>query len=246
MDKADNLVFTNSMYNATIFTYNYNLSINNLLAKFFPDNSADFDGDPIIPDFPDGFPIPQEIPRITLVNKNKNLRLEISPNRSSIIYTPLDIFEQNMKSSDFYNFSIDTFLKLLDFLRTKVYRIGTVVHRISIMDDPGIFLSRHFCQNKWLTQPLNRPESFELSAHKVFLLGEKFTVNSWVRNKTGNLTTENDHKRVIVVEQDLNTVLNQNENKEFTNEEIDTFFNLSCSEFNYILNLNYPNAKIGE
>ena len=77
MDKSVQMQFKNSMYNATIFTYNYNLSVNNLLAKFFPEISNEFDGTPIIPDFPDGFPIPQEIPRLTLVNKNKNLRLEI-------------------------------------------------------------------------------------------------------------------------------------------------------------------------
>ena len=125
-----------------------------------------------------------------------------------------------------------------------MYRVGAVIHRISILDEPGIFLSRHFCQNKWFSQPLNRPASFELSAHKEFLLGEKFNFNSWVRNKTGNLTTDKVKKSIIVVEQDLNIVLKQNENIEFTYEDMKTFFNLSCAEFNIILNLYYPNSKI--
>src|SRR5207237_1331542 len=50
---------------------------------------------------------------------------------------------------------------------------------------PALSLAKHFCQQRWLDGPLNRPGDFEMHTHKRFRLDDLFEINSWFRCKTG-------------------------------------------------------------
>ena len=86
-------------------------------------------------------------------------------------------------------------------------------------------MAQHFCKEKWLTVPFNRPESFEIHAHKRYFFADRFNVNSWVRCKTGLLVNP-DRESIILIEQDINTVAEEMETREFSAEEIKDFFRL--------------------
>jgi hypothetical protein len=118
--------------------------------------------------------------------------------------------------------------------------MAAVVTRYMPHSKPGLFLARHFCQERWADAPLNRPENFELHAHKTFVLGNRFRVNSWVRNKTGVAGSPGGQNPVIVVEQDLNTLLDEVGTNSFSAGDVARFFAAAQSEFELILSLYYP------
>ena len=84
-----------------------------------------------------------------------------------------------------------------------------------------------------------------MHAHKRYNLS-KYKVNSWVRCKTGRLSMQpNEQKKIILVEQDLNTLTEDMDRKEYDIKDIVDFWNASSKELDLILNLYFPNAQNG-
>jgi hypothetical protein len=109
-----------------------------------------------------------------------------------------------------------------------------------VYEKPGLFLARHFCKDRWDKAPLNRPENFELHAHKKFTLASGFEVNSWARSKTGKLSGDGDEKLIVLFEQDLNTLAEEASTRNFCEAEIKKFFGAVATELDSILGLYYP------
>ena len=130
----------------------------------------------------------------------------------------------------------DVFRAYVDSYPSRITRLGAVVRRVAVHDSPGMFLARHFCKEQWEKQPLNRPESFELHAHKTYMLKSGLKVNSWVRNKSALQVV--DKQAVVVVEQDINTV--EGTDRALTADDIGSYFQLTPAEFDRILGLYYP------
>jgi hypothetical protein len=124
--------------------------------------------------------------------------------------------------------------------RQKVHSTGTrvavVVTRYAPHESPGLSLARHFCQDRWHKAPLNRPESFELHAHKSYDL-KGFTVNSWFRAKSGVMTEKTVTTKVVLAEQDVNTVPRDTA---MTDDEVSAFFAICPPELDHILQLYFP------
>jgi hypothetical protein len=213
-----------------------------LLKEILHKFGSQFDGDQISFPIPDD--APADIPRIILTSRKPNIRLEVS-----LIRTNLYRFEsQNDPELDiyeFYNSNQKNYKDYLGLLQTNINRVAGVIQRYAFCDEPGIFLSRHFCQSKWDKQPFNRPESFELHAQKAFnLYGEKsdeLMVNSWVRCKSGLRKVEaGEPTKIILVEQDLNTRYDESVRKIFSMAEIDRFFSTIPLKFDEIMKLYFP------
>ena len=96
----------------------------------------------------------------------------------------------------------------------------------------------HFCKSEWLAAPFNRPENFEIHAHKTFQLRDQFKVNSWVRCKTG-LEREGSNP-VVLCEQDINTVAAETDQETFSTLQMNTFFGMAADELDNILDLYFP------
>ena len=103
-----------------------------------------------------------------------------------------------------------------------------------------MLLAKHFCKDRWYKAPLNRPENFELHAHKRFTLASDFAVNSWARSKTGKLSGDGEEKTVVLFEQDLNTLAEEAPKRDFGEVEIKKFFGAAATELDSILDLYYP------
>jgi len=197
-----------------------------------------FDDEPTM--LPSAEALPREVPRIILNSRTSVWRCEIASARINLFWrrapgaTAIGIEE-------FFREALPLLTAYRDFLDARVGRIAAVLNRFARHPAPGLFLARHFCRERWLTGPLNRPESFELHAHKRFELSRQLPVNSWVRAKTGRLGGgDGDATPIVLVEQDLNTVPEEAPTRAFTIDEIRHFFEATTEEFDTILALYFP------
>jgi len=205
-----------------------------------------FDGDPM--SFPIPNDAPAEIPRVILTNKNPNNKLEICLNRTNLSQNDL-LNGAEISAHDFFKKNKTNYHDFLNIIQSKVHRLAGVVIRYAFCENPGLFLARHFCHNKWDKEPFNRPESFELHSHKTFNLFEKqghapLIVNSWVRCKSGFRKEEGGGtSKIVLVEQDINTLQDANVLKTFSPQEIDDFFKAIPEKFDEIMKLYFPEGQ---
>ena len=222
---------------ATLFTPEAEVSSARLLSRLLPRWADVFDGEPIVMPLPDG--IPKEIPRAILQSRSGEWRCECASGRLNLYWKQPSPTAPGQSLQAIYRRFIPLLEQYFEFIDSRVGRLAGVVNRYSIHESPGRFLAAHFCKERWLKAPFNRPENFELHAHKKFQMAA-FEVNSWVRNRTGILAAEGTGQAIILVEQDLNTLAEQQDQRAFPMNEIRGFFEAAVHSFDEILALYYP------
>ena len=224
---------------ATAFTPAGDLSVTKALSEFCPRFASLFDGEPIVlPPISEG--APPEVPRIILESRNHEWRCELLPERANVFWRKTQAASEDIGLSEFFEKAVDVLLHYAELVGARVGRLSAVATRFAKHETPGLFLARHFCKERWDRAPLNRPENFELHAHKRFALSGNFQVNSWARSKTGKLATEADQTTIVVFEQDINTLSEESSTKSFTAQETKGFFQAARTELDTILHLYYP------
>lgn len=219
---------------ATLFTPDYELSPARFVTRFLAEWAARFDAEPTVIPLPDE--VPKEIPKIILESKDRQWRCEVASARVNLFWRRQAVGVQ-IGLPEFYQTALPLLLQYRDFSSCPIRRLAAVVNRFVVDDEPARYLARHFCQERWLAAPFNRPENFELHSHKRFQLIEGITANSWVRNKTGRLRDTNSP--IVLVEQDLNTLAEETD-RNFGETEIRRFFERASTEFDTILSLYFP------
>jgi len=116
-----------------------------------------------------------------------------------------------------------------------------VALRQAASDNPGLLLARQYCKDRWLRGPLNRPEGFELHAHKTFELLPRLTVNRWVRIKTAKGGFPD--YRYVTIEQDINTLSEEMDIRRFGPQESAAMFRAAARELDAILGLYFPASR---
>jgi hypothetical protein len=226
--------FHPASYQAVLFTPGATISSAAFLSRFLARWGDRLDGDPVTLPFPDG--IPPEVPKVILQSRSQEWRCEAASARLNLVWRSIGAGDRDLGLRQFY----ETVLPMLDeyreFIASPVRRVAAVVVRFAPQAQPGLYLARHFCQERWLIAPFNRPENFEVHAHKAFMLTPQLRVNSWVRSKTGTL---NDQEPIVVVEQDLNTLAEDAE-PNFDSRALHEFFGAAVLEFDRILELYFP------
>jgi hypothetical protein len=219
---------------ATLFTPDAEVSPARFMTRLLAEWIGRFDGEPTVIPFPEE--VPKEVPKIILESRDHQWRCEVASGRVNLFWRrqPGGV---EMALAEFYRTALPLLLQYRDFIACPIRRLAAVVTRYVVNDQPAVYLARHFCQERWLAAPFNRPENFELHAHKRFQLSEGITANSWVRNKTGKL--RDTSSPIVLIEQDLNT-LTEETDREFAEAEIRRFFEAASSEFDTILNLYFP------
>ena len=199
---------------ATVFTPDGDLAVSKVMRDLYPSLATRFDGEPtILPPVPEGAPL--EIPRIILESTSHEWRCEFSPARVNVYWRRTKSTDACVALGNFLGKAVDILLQYAAQLSPRIARLAALATRFSVHEKPGLFLARHFCKDRWDKAPLNRPENFELHAHKRFTLASDFTVNSWARSKTGRLSGDGDEKLIVLFEQDLNTLAEAASEKEF-------------------------------
>lgn len=217
----------------SLFTPTLQFSQSKVLAQLVSKYSNIFDGDPIsIPLPPDA---PPEIPRLTLRDSNSKLKFEVAPNRANFFrYRKED--ETVIMEEDVFNLCLPIFDDYIKIVSAKVGRLAIVSVKIVQHETPGVLLAQHFCKDKWVTNT-NELENFEVHFHKRYEL-ENFKVNNWLRCKSGSLIKES--LRVVIVEQDINTISEDLEVKEFNMNQISNFLKNASSEQKQQLTVYFP------
>jgi hypothetical protein len=209
------------------------------MKDLYPSLASLFDGEPtVLPPMPGG--APPEIPRIILESSSHEWRCELSPARANLFWRRTESTATGVCISDFFQQASDLLVRYSREVNARVGRLAGLVTRFAEHDNPGLFLARHFCQERWDRAPLNRPENFELHAHKRFAIAGRFQVNSWARSKTGLLKAEDAQKPIVLFEQDLNTLAEETSSRAFGEAEVNRFFDAVATELDSILGLYYP------
>lgn len=232
--------FHTESLDATIFTPDSALGGGRIYRELPKDWAGRFDGEPVI--LPTQQVMARDAPRVILQSAKQDWTCRIAAARADIRWQRSESGASKIPSLyDFFRDATQLFCSYREAFHVRVDRLGTVTRRYFLQENPGHELAQHFCKSEWLTTPMNRPEGFELHAHKCFQLTDELRVNSWVRNKTGELT--GDGSPIIVVEQDINTRREDSESHSFQNEDIQEFFSHSAEELDHILHLYYPGPR---
>jgi len=228
---------------ASVFTPDGGFSAAKILKQFYPLQEAHFDANPTVLPIPEDAPI--EIPRVILESASHEWKCQLSPARADVIWARTKSTQTKLQLDEFFQKAGDILIQYIGVLGTRVARVAGLATRFAEREEPGKFLALHFCQTRWDEKPLNRPENFELHAHKKFLLAGEFEVNSWVRNKTGVLAREAAQKPIVLFEQDINTLAETvaDKSKSFQNEEVTRFLSAVAAEVDAILRLYYPDVR---
>jgi hypothetical protein len=225
---------------ATLFTPVAEVSAVRLLAKLLPDWVDRFDADPMVVPLPEA--VPREVPRLMLRSRSEEWKCEIAAGRMSLIWQRTTRAPEPASLVERYGMLIPLLAQYSAVLESRVGRLAAAISRYVEHASPARFLASHFCNDRWLQGLLNRPDDFELHAHKVFLLGGRFQANSWVRHKTGllNLPGEEAQKPIVLAEQDFNTLAEEQATRNFATDEIGAFFSAAALGFDETLRLYYP------
>lgn len=222
----------------SVFTPDFSVSTRQVTVELLGGAWAEIEGEPMM--FPAAQGIPPDIPKLILRDENKGWQFEVADARLNIKWRATTIGPSGDTGAIIA--SATEYAKAYTAeLKPRVGRLAAVVQSFAKHSSPGLYLAHHFCKERWHSAPLNRPEAFEIHAHKKYSFGE-FTVNSWVRCKTATMALGPVQDDGVLVEQDLNTLPEQAPSKAFTEEEISDFFASAPGEFAEILKLYFPES----
>ncbi|MDP3723712.1 MAG: hypothetical protein Q8R91_09485 [Candidatus Omnitrophota bacterium] len=226
--------FKSLSYLLSIFTPQLNFSSNTILTELMTGFGNVLDGQlmslPLPPD------APPEIPRLTLPSADQRLKLEISPLRTNLFRSRTKS-DANVNAAEFLALAGRIFERYMQVTNAVVGRLSSVVVKYEAIQRPGIEIATHFCKEERLTTVLNRPENFEIHAHKVYE-PHGFKVNSWVRTKTGFLRPENEP--IVVIEHDLNTLHEELAQRRFDTQDIKRFHQVADDQHESVLVKYFP------
>ena len=211
----------------SVFTASSWLLSPNQLGKLLEAVGKQFDGAPVF--LPFGPDAPAEVPRAILKSNDQQWTLEIASSR--LTYRWVQMAEaQFLKLEAFVEQFVNFLHFFLDMSSARSGRAGLVVVRYILAEDPATLVAHHFCREAWLKSIGANPENFEIHGHFKSKLST-LEVNSWTRFKSGLLTLPNvTPRRIMVVEQDVNTLEEYSKSKEFSLQDLRNFYSEAVAE----------------
>lgn len=187
--------------------------------------------------------LPAEVPHVILKSPDEAWRMQLSPARVDAVWTNRDLTPA-IKLDEVTQDCAGMLEHYMREARCKVGRAAFIVHRICFDDNPAKALTERFCSPETLKEPFNRSSNFEIHNHKVYTPianGIDYKINSWVRCKTAEL--EGDGKSIIQVIQDLNTLAADAKTRQFSTQQISTFFTMARTEAEAIFVKYFPGKE---
>ena len=213
------------------------LPTNKVIATLLTKYADRFDGD--LQALPLPQDIPAEFPRAVLQSSDQRFRFEIGLGRLSSQWQRLD--DETTNFEEVVSGCVDVMDYCVKELNPRIGRLALVVTRVRPCDTPAQTLVQRFCREDTQQEPFNRSSNFEIHNHKEYVLPEiepNLTINSWVRCKTATLTKTD--LPAILVEQDLNTLAQEHEQRQFTADQVRAYFRIVTREADDILRKYFP------
>ena len=238
MLKARN--FFTAVYQATIFTPDTSaFSAPKFLATILGKYAHHYNGSVQALPLPEN--IPSEIPRVILQSSDGYFKLEASPARVNSLFMHQNIESTAESEELFSSICVEVLEHYVRETETQVSRLAMVLTRVHKTENPAQVLIERFCKSDVQSVLFERSENFEIHNNKQFQL-RNFTINSWVRCKTATIIFSDSSTPGIVVEQDLNTLATEIEQRKFTSEDIRSYFHQALKEAQEILRSYFPDA----
>jgi hypothetical protein len=225
--------FTTRSRQAVAWIEDYDPGVRELLQLGVGPWAIRFDAEPVV--LPVDLDLPPNVPRVTVSSRDRAWKLEVARRRIALIWE-LQEGVNEVAPTEFARIAGETltpYLLLNQQIRTS--RLGYVHTRFCEQRDAARELARFFCRDELLQGPLNRPESFELHAHKKYEPARMPKINSWIRWRTGIDRFSREHG--VVVQHDLNTLAEAAATAAFGLEATRAFFTTATSETDSILRL---------
>jgi len=225
---------------AVLFTSEVSYRGTRFLGYFLSKWGELFNGEPTSFEPPTDVLLPG-LPRAILKSEDSLIRLQVSTERLDFFRNSAD--NSSVDTTGHFQLSIDIFNDYLEYMRAKSGRVASVVMRAAEDEDPARTISKHFCREELLEGPIHRPSEFEVHSMKNYRLTETIEVNSWVRCKSGKIIKadlDKTERRVVLLEQDLNTPSDKANERMFSRDDIREFFTLAPNELDRILRLYFP------
>jgi hypothetical protein len=179
------------------------------------------------------------IPTVVLRTRDGNVQLSIGTQRVDVI-SPTGNIGGTLEA--FLVAASQALITVRGVVEARAPRLAAVVHRYRAIPEPARALAEQFCRAEVMGNgPLNRPENFELHAHKVFRTTFGVEVNSWVRNRSAVVFAT--QTPVVSVEQDMNTL--DDGTLDLDDGAVGTFFRGIGAELDQALALYYPDEAAG-
>ncbi|MGA7952468.1 MAG: hypothetical protein WCA07_03000 [Gloeobacterales cyanobacterium] len=243
MLKAKN--FQTVILQATIFTPDISVSTfsaSKALAIILGKYAQQYDGAPQALALPEG--IPPEIPRIVLQSQDGTFKLEIAPQRINSFWIRTQ--ENQGEPENMIDSCIEVLKHYVRETDMNVGRLALIVTRALKTEYPAKSLIEKFCKQELQTSIFGRSENFEIHNHKRYGFKgtsiENLFINSWLRCKTGEMIADGKPVPAIILEQDLNTPLEEIEQRNFTTDEIQNYFEQTADEAKSVLELYFPSG----
>lgn len=223
---------------ASIFTPEFSFSDKLALLNLFQDLSGGkFDGELFSSPIPQD--APAEIPRFILSSLDRTWKLEVSLERTNLIYLNPDFSPiTDPNALDFANYVKEFFRSYKKAYKIRIQRLAFIIERVAKIEKktPAQFIADTFCKEKYLKKPFNKTNSFEIHSLKKYEF-KKFEINSWVRLKSVVLASDPPTPALQVVS-DINTfAIQEAQDKSFELKDIDRFFKFIPDELENILTL---------
>lgn len=214
-------------------------SSSNILASILGQYADIFDGNVQAPPLPND--VPPDIPRVIVESKDNIFRIQASPARIDFLWISM---RQEDQATRFNCIEVlKSFLQKIS-PQNPIGRLAFLITRIVDDPSPAETLIDRFCNASSKIKPLNHSENFEIHNHKRYkpdALGAE--INSWVRCKAVEVI-QPFHKKVIIVEQDINTLQDQIKANEFDTNFINKFFDFAKNESDQILSIYFPTDEV--
>ena len=184
--------------------------------------------------------VPMEVPSVIVPSQDESLRLQAARARVDLFWYQRDGLHVEIEET--LNTFADRLATICEKNEVTVGRLAAVVTRRTRIPNPGRILAQQFCRDEWLDGPLNRPERFELHAHKTFHLLTDLRVNSWVRIRTTQKAGD-EGGQYIGIQQDMNTLAEELAGSSFPRPKMMSFFEAVGKEFGTIFELYFPSTQ---
>lgn len=181
--------------------------------------------------------LPPEIPRFSIRSPASGWRMAVTSTRIDIVWESVD---GGLEPSVFADRATGMLTRFFSEAHESTpVRLALVVRRLKPDEAPGVALASYFCRRELRSGagPLNRPQDFEIHAHKVYQpqTAPFPRVNSWVRWKTARRTS--DDAQCILLEQDLNTLAAETAPSQLNSTVLPSYFRHALAEVDDILAL---------
>lgn len=223
---------------AVLYTGGISVGSNRFLSYFLRTYSHLFDGEPILfapPENPDDDQI-----QTLIQNAAGNLQVCRFPKRIELREFPSESTPINIEAH--MTLAEKLFNGYRAFLPLGTAHVECGVLWLSPDDDSARTVSRYFCQERWVTGPLDGIAAYEFSARKFVNLGGRIQVDSWLRcvsHIISNMTSPPiASSPAIFFDQSFKTY-----GPELAPDQIMDFFRLAPEELTRVLRDFFPPAE---